>query len=63
MHEPGTRNGFHASTFGHLVGEVVRRVSGQRIGESSAVRWRSDWPRWELVPGVPVRLGLRGLVV
>ncbi|MFI6334927.1 serine hydrolase domain-containing protein [Streptomyces sp. NPDC050535] len=26
--EPGTRSGYHAITFGHLVGEVVRRVSG-----------------------------------
>lgn len=26
--EPGTVSGYHALTFGHLVGEVVRRVSG-----------------------------------
>ncbi|WP_432055667.1 serine hydrolase domain-containing protein [Streptomyces sp. bgisy022] len=26
--EPGTRSGYHALTYGHLVGEVVRRVSG-----------------------------------
>ncbi|MFJ3307000.1 serine hydrolase domain-containing protein [Streptomyces sp. NPDC086549] len=26
--EPGTRSGYHAFTYGHLVGEVVRRVSG-----------------------------------
>ncbi|WP_393086662.1 serine hydrolase domain-containing protein [Streptomyces sp. LN704] len=26
--EPGTRSGYHALTFGHLIGEVVRRVSG-----------------------------------
>jgi CubicO group peptidase (beta-lactamase class C family) len=31
--EPGTRHGYHALTFGWLVGEVVRRVSGQRIGD------------------------------
>jgi CubicO group peptidase (beta-lactamase class C family) len=30
--EPGTRSGYHALTFGHLVGEVVRRVTGQTIG-------------------------------
>jgi CubicO group peptidase (beta-lactamase class C family) len=30
--EPGTRNGYHALTFGHLVGEVVRRVSGRTVG-------------------------------
>jgi CubicO group peptidase (beta-lactamase class C family) len=30
--EPGTRHGYHALTFGHLVGEVVRRVSGRSLG-------------------------------
>ncbi len=30
--EPGTKHGYHALTFGHLVGEVVRRVSGKSIG-------------------------------
>jgi CubicO group peptidase (beta-lactamase class C family) len=29
---PGTRQGYHAVTFGHLVGEVVRRVSGRDLG-------------------------------
>jgi CubicO group peptidase (beta-lactamase class C family) len=29
---PGTRNGYHALTFGWLVGEVVRRVSGKSLG-------------------------------
>jgi CubicO group peptidase (beta-lactamase class C family) len=29
---PGTRQGYHASTFGHLVGEVVRRISGTDLG-------------------------------
>jgi CubicO group peptidase (beta-lactamase class C family) len=29
---PGTRQGYHASTFGHLVGEVVRRISGKDVG-------------------------------
>ncbi|MER6068643.1 serine hydrolase domain-containing protein [Streptomyces sp. NPDC001817] len=31
--EPGTVSGYHALTYGHLVGEVVRRVSGLRPGE------------------------------
>lgn len=31
--EPGTDTGYHALTFGFLVGEVVRRVSGKRIGQ------------------------------
>ncbi len=30
--EPGTANGYHAMTFGHLVGEVIRRVSGASVG-------------------------------
>ena len=30
--EPGTRSGYHALTQGHLIGEVVRRVTGQTIG-------------------------------
>lgn len=30
--EPGTRHGYHAITFGWLVGEVVRRASGKSLG-------------------------------
>ena len=30
-YEPGTKNGYHALTYGWLVGEVVRRVSGQPL--------------------------------
>ncbi|HVM96069.1 MAG TPA: serine hydrolase domain-containing protein [Candidatus Acidoferrales bacterium] len=30
--EPGTVSGYHALTFGHLVGEVVRRISGKSLG-------------------------------
>ncbi|MGW3360340.1 serine hydrolase domain-containing protein [Streptomyces bungoensis] len=30
--EPGTVSGYHAITFGHLVGEVVRRISGLAPG-------------------------------
>ncbi|MFE3742562.1 serine hydrolase domain-containing protein [Streptomyces sp. NPDC059134] len=30
--EPGTRSGYHATTFGFLVGEVVRRITGLRPG-------------------------------
>jgi CubicO group peptidase (beta-lactamase class C family) len=29
---PGTRQGYHAATFGHLVGELVRRISGKDLG-------------------------------
>ena len=31
--EPGTRHGYHALMFGFLVGELVRRISGQSLGE------------------------------
>ena len=31
--EPGTRHGYHALTYGHLVGEVCRRITGETIGE------------------------------
>lgn len=30
--EPGTASGYHALTQGHLIGEIVRRVTGQSIG-------------------------------
>lgn len=32
--EPGSAHGYHAMTFGWLVGEVVRRATGQTIGET-----------------------------
>ena len=31
--KPGTRNGYHAFTFGFLVGEVIRRACGRTFGE------------------------------
>jgi CubicO group peptidase (beta-lactamase class C family) len=30
--EPGSTHGYHAVTFGYLVGEVIRRISGRSIG-------------------------------
>jgi CubicO group peptidase (beta-lactamase class C family) len=30
--EPGTRSGYHAISFGYLVGEVVRRITGKSLG-------------------------------
>jgi CubicO group peptidase (beta-lactamase class C family) len=29
---PGTKHGYHALTFGWLVGEVIRRISGESVG-------------------------------
>ena len=31
--EPGTKVGYHAYTFGYIVGEVVRRATGKRISQ------------------------------
>jgi CubicO group peptidase (beta-lactamase class C family) len=31
--EPGTQHGYHSRTYGFLVGEVVRRISGKTVGE------------------------------
>jgi CubicO group peptidase (beta-lactamase class C family) len=31
--EPGTAHGYHAITYGFLVGEVVRRISGRSLGQ------------------------------
>jgi CubicO group peptidase (beta-lactamase class C family) len=29
--EPGSANGYHAITYGHLVGELIRRISGRSV--------------------------------
>jgi CubicO group peptidase (beta-lactamase class C family) len=31
--EPATTSGYHGLTFGHLIGEVIRRITGQRLGQ------------------------------
>jgi len=36
--EPGTASGYHAFTYGHLIGEVIRRITGQRLGEFLATQ-------------------------
>lgn len=33
MWEPGTQHGYHALTYGWLVGEVIRRTTGRTVGE------------------------------
>ena len=30
--EPGTKSGYHSSTFGYLLGELVRRITGKTLG-------------------------------
>jgi CubicO group peptidase (beta-lactamase class C family) len=36
--KPGAGSGYHALTYGHLIGEVIRRITGQRLGEFFAAR-------------------------
>jgi CubicO group peptidase (beta-lactamase class C family) len=36
MWEPGTQHGYHAVTYGFLVGEVLRRITGRTVGELMA---------------------------
>jgi CubicO group peptidase (beta-lactamase class C family) len=31
--EPGTASGYHAANYGHLLGEVIHRVSGKSLGQ------------------------------
>jgi CubicO group peptidase (beta-lactamase class C family) len=31
--EPGTASGYHMLNYGHLIGEVIRRITGMRLGE------------------------------
>jgi CubicO group peptidase (beta-lactamase class C family) len=50
LHEPGTRTGYHGLTYGFLVGELIRRVTGKRF--SHVVQDEIARP-----------LGLRGLFV
>jgi CubicO group peptidase (beta-lactamase class C family) len=34
--EPGTRHAYHTNTYGHLIGEMVRRVSGESVRDRLA---------------------------
>lgn len=49
---PGVRHGYHAVTFGWLVGELVRRLTGQSLGTFFAkeVAGRLDLPFWIGLP-------------
>lgn len=56
--EPGTRFGYHAVTYGHLVGEVVRRITGKSMGEF----WQDEFARplgLEFFIGLPAELEQR----
>lgn len=68
--EPGTASGYHAVNYGHLIGEIVRRVSGKslrdfikdeiarpRDADFSLGAPESEWPRLaEVIPPPPADL-------
>ncbi|MFX1344792.1 MAG: serine hydrolase domain-containing protein [Promethearchaeota archaeon] len=72
--EPGTKSGYHAATFGFLLGEVVRRVTGKSIGtffrDEVAIPLKADFyiglPKEhdsrvaELIPPTPIDPSLMG---
>ncbi|MFJ2178403.1 serine hydrolase domain-containing protein [Streptomyces sp. NPDC087851] len=72
---PGTASGYHVSNFGHLIGEVVRRVSGKPLKRFVAEEIAGplgadfqigaaerDWSRIaDVVPPPPMEFGLKAL--
>ena len=66
--EPGTKSGYHSITFGYLLGELVRRVTGKSLGtffrEEVAIPIKADFHIGfneeldsrvgELIPPVPI---------
>jgi CubicO group peptidase (beta-lactamase class C family) len=68
---PGTASGYHALNYGHLVGEVVRRITGQPLKQFVAGEIagplgadfqigaaEQDWPRIaDVVPPPPLTFG------
>jgi CubicO group peptidase (beta-lactamase class C family) len=73
--EPGTASGYHALSFGHLLGEVVRRVAGKSLtrfvdeeiagplGADFQIGARqADWGRCaEIIPPPPLPVALGSL--
>lgn len=73
--EPGTASGYHALDYGHLLGEVVRRVSGKTLTEFVASEIAgplgadfqvgakpADWARCaQIIPPPPLPLDTTGL--
>ena len=73
--EPGTASGYHALNYGHLVGELVRRISGKSLKEFVAGEIagplgadfqigaaESDWARIaDVIPPPPLPIDLKAL--
>lgn len=51
--EPGTRHAYHTNTYGHLIGEIVRRVTGEMPGER--LREVAESVNADVWIGVPTR--------
>jgi CubicO group peptidase (beta-lactamase class C family) len=59
---PGERHGYHAITYGHLVGEVIRRVDGRTVG--AFLRQEVTGPlRADFFIGVPAEADARAAEV
>jgi len=59
---PGSQHGYHAITYGHLVGEVIRRVDGRTVG--AFLRDEVTGPlRADFFIGVPEEIDGRAAVV
>ncbi|WP_329425225.1 beta-lactamase family protein [Streptosporangium sp. NBC_01495] len=56
--EPGTAHGYHALTYGFLVGEVIRRVSGKSVSEIVATEISGPFDL-ELWVGAPDEVAAR----
>ena len=51
--EPGQGHGYHAMTYGWLVGEVVRRITGKSLGHLLRRRGRRARSGWSSGSGCP----------
>jgi len=59
---PGSQHGYHAITYGHLVGEVIRRVDGRTVG--AFLRDEVTGPlHADFFVGVPEAIDARAAVV
>ena len=73
--EPGTASGYHALNFGHLIGEVLRRITGTSLRQFVADEIagplgadfqigaaESDWPRIaDVIPPPPLPFDLEAI--
>ena len=73
--EPGTASGYHAGNQGHLIGELVRRITGKPLKEFVATEiagplgadfqigaQEADWPRvTDVVPPPPLPIDIEAL--